>query len=802
MPGRYDGWFGKAGDVDASPALRDAANKLLGNLQNDNRFAPLPYRYNRAVMPDGSVIEAILFHGVGKVRILAAKKQPGREFKLQSLAGLVVQPRTFAAADAFGEHPEAILAPKNGAWSNALYDSTYLGVGATASSYYKLTKNGTDLFVGGLPSPEYSGWIDWRNANESVALCWRSSLSRYFPNGANDDEAGEGIIYYNGRALLNIHSDLPDPQTGNRYIGGAALHGNKLLLAVIDQADFGELADYFFRFYVVTIAADLSTWPGFNVIRGKIADTFCPGLILGDDAERVLEIAIPTQNGYHPARFFFNQSANECRAIVHDFDFYSGAGNDALLIREFVVDWRAYLADSGEDVTYTDTELAHLQLKGNTDYVYDEVRANVVNGTYADTSTFIYEKPYQQLVSGGIAGVLPLVGSATITEVYVDDEGDPIDWAPLAVDYQDDTPVYLYFQPQIVARETTFNGSATAQYTLDAPPSDKPETMTADAAMTTAVDWAGSRGFGLKAIDKDANIWLEVTCAYGATLALEGTSSLAGVQNPGVVPATGTAAVERTREETENEELLAVHFLDLRTRSAAYTKISMVRTLTEEITQTGNPGMGGFNYDITIDSTEHFEYGGDTRVLFFGVEQAVYSGSYIPADTVISSSFTDSSVYLLTDLRELGWPVVALTGPDVLPLFNDGWLAGHVGGPPYEDFDTPITDYPPSSDEGFTAPQGAYYWQFRATQLEAACGGTWPWTHNAPAKSVLVGAWNTYRTGWVYSMADLSADLDDAKWANHISGTIDDLDSFTGKHGLESAGQIWPISTFLCGINA
>ena len=76
MSERFTGWHGKAGDVDASPALRELAKKLLGELQNENRIAPLPHRTRSLHLAGGVTVEAQISHGVPRVRIIGAVPAP------------------------------------------------------------------------------------------------------------------------------------------------------------------------------------------------------------------------------------------------------------------------------------------------------------------------------------------------------------------------------------------------------------------------------------------------------------------------------------------------------------------------------------------------------------------------------------------------------------------------------------------------------------------------------------------------------------------------------------------------------
>lgn len=795
--GRYDQWRALKGDTD-SPELFDLGKKLLGFLAEQRRLSGVSTTAILNKTADGSLVRARFVGDFPMIEVSKARNNLVPAVKLALLRGLVAQPRSFAAADAFGDYPEAVLSPTADTWQNYLYDDSYLASGA-ASGYYSVSKNGAPLFADGLPSPDYTGWIDWRNADESVALCWLSSVSRYFQNDSYDPFAEEGIIYYNGKPLFNIHDDLPGTEVGRRYVGGAALHGKKLLLAVIEQIAAGELADYYFRFYMATVKADTTTNPWFSGLRSKIPglkDTMCPSMVIDDAAVQVAEFYIPTQNGWPPARFFFNQSADECRSLVSDYDFYSGAGNDSLRVREFVVDWRAYLADPDDPVTITDTEIHHIQQHQVEQRVYEEVRLNAINGTYTaplGDTTYMLDKPFDIAVVGGTASVMPIKGEYTLLIEYTEG-GSQVDWYRVAVDYQDNVPVYLWSQPDIVATSVVYDGAITGQ-------ESRPDAGLYPVAFTVAAsreyteDRTGSRGTGLKAVDKDGNTWLQVTCARSRAYTYSGTSDTDVIVDPPSTM-TGTGQFSYTSSYNDVDEKIAVYFLDLRSRSAAYTKVTTETQIDLEHESVGTPDSDStFDMASTHDETQDVTFTAETKVLFFGTEEATYNGTRTDS---LTNSFTGNETLGYGDVRELGWLVAGFGGGYILPLFDDTYYLanGGDGTPPFPDWDTPLTDYPTDDVEDFTAPEGGTY---DATEIQSACGGTWPWSKNAPAYSVMVGAWNTYGNGWVYSMADLSDDISDEKWISHISGDLDDVDSFTGGHGLDSIGQIWPMSLCIRG---
>lgn len=798
------------------------ARKYLGGLDEQLKLGGISVGARQLTNSDGVVFRVLIVGGqlIIEIDVRAVKRG---QLAIELMGGLAVQPRTFADDNAFGVHPEAILMPLHAGedderWLNYLYDNSYLVGDATANGFYKTTKEGKPLLAGGLPGHPGSGGypadlLDWRNADESVAVCWHQSASRYFDNGNADQ--GDGKIYYNGQLLIDVETAvIAEPLGYNRWVLGAAIHGSNLLFVVADK--FGFNTEYYFRFYKAVLRPDTVADPWLRELPANTPVTQCPRLqeiTATEDVTLLLTVPYNEQSGYGVARFAFNQSANECRAILHTYLF---DGDDRLRVSEFVTDFRAHLIDPDNAVTYTDTVLNTLSERRMSGQVISSWRVNALNtekfGTTPPPAPQGSSYPFFYSIGDGHCQWLPMAGTYTNFTEYVTAGGAPVEWYRGAVDFQDDVPVYLdYRTPKKNRTETLSDGSAQAlnQATWDEGNNGYSDIVLTASASATVTGVSADRGAGFRCTDKNGVVWLQCLGTVVWSYSYVGTSDFSGTAIDYSDWQSGNFTASQATDSVETKMFPCVFYLDMRYRCAAYTLLTQVTTKRTVVETTASAVGGGFLPTWTrvgiggTAVTTRVETDTVTKVVMYGAEVASYTGADGDVDTVESTSGTYLYPVDPYQFEKVGWIVLLPVGNTVqFPINDDTRFSEEVFDPPnnfnsyYNNVDAPFYD---DQDQ---APNGVFYWELTLDPVTNSAGDWVVEKHLSPAGSVRGGAWGCLANGWIYSMADLSGDIAEQKWDTRISGGDKTVDELTGKHGLESLGKIWPLSQFVSSFTA
>jgi hypothetical protein len=817
---RFTGWHRRSGDVDASPQHRDAAKKLLGEIADAQRLGAPPVLVRQRVMPDGTVVEATIRHGLASTRIIQSRVERERVDDL-FLGGLVARPRSRADQNAFGTKSDVILTPgrpgtDTEAWRSTFYDATY-----GPKRFYGVNRIGQELFADGIPE---SGNNDWRSADELTSVNWVGPGSRYFPEGLPWGR----WVYRNGEVLFAT-DDLPGFSTSWSYaVLSAAVRittdGPVLLVCVYYEPNPHA---HFFRFYRAPIVASetTDTWFAGVTLRAPRWAKVAPGA-----AELLLEIEVPEfENARILTPFQFNQSATQARAIL----WLIPDAFDKANVTEVAVD----LSDLSS-VTHT-SDVVELTQTTTTTSTYDTVRYNgytgfyygvdfpdpvvVGPGTYAGTPTSI-----PQLESDGIDlpphyDFLPLE-SVRAREIAF----DPIE-VKGAVDFIDDTPVYAYVKLNAETRTNT--RSATATYTSTGSSSG---TRVVDVTLDTTDDvhheWsntaeancddegtADGNTLGLRCTDAVGATWLDVSptlsgsYSRGANSSLTRTTSrdLTGaVGHSGVYDATEYDTSTITGDYSFGEEVtrtietntLNVWFLDLRYRAAAYSLLSEVEVRTSSASGTGTLAGDESTHTTDTKSTDtdvsrERDWTLATHVLFGGVEVA--STTATKSDTS-SDSFTQTADFPSPNSNAIaeGWRALQET----LPIIAEGGISDVVSASAFT-----TAHYPGSTEDTFdyddledvdVAPPTRIsqdFWVNNHFDTIDVLADIAPYDAWIPA-----GLWCAYRGSWCYSMTWIAGAITPGPiaWSNVIRNG-QDLDSLTGSHGMDMLGALWPFSLCL-----
>lgn len=379
MP-RYDGWRRLSGDTAARPDLLDLGKQLLGEIEAQRRLSGVDTISIQRTTPDGSVVTARFIGNIPSIDVKAAKPVAGRPLR-EELAGIVFRPRQFGDAFGFGAKADTLLMVGERGEKPAFFAASYVTNGIAGGDYSKVFPDG--LVLGGN--------LDWRNADESLALSWNGPATRYFPS----DGVGDSRLYHNGRTIYDSKDSL-----GGYYadVCGAALRhaaGKHYLLVAL--------------FY----------WDAFKYeVRAYEIDSIRAPLIepIGEVAGEVLATIDVSEfaSFYYPTPILFNQSATEARTMLHRW-----AGTDLCDVFELVID----LADLA-DVATSETLEAHLSSSDD---------------RTADTTALAYLNHWAKFAVQTSPAYVPLTGT------YQRDQVPSVTSYRCAVDFRDDMPVYATY---------------------------------------------------------------------------------------------------------------------------------------------------------------------------------------------------------------------------------------------------------------------------------------------------------------------------------------------------------------------
>lgn len=289
---RYGGWRRLTGDTADRPDLLDLGKKLLGYLSEQRRLTGLKTCSIQRQAPDGSLVRARFDYDIPVIEVMAAPAPTGGGQRIE-LAGVVARPRTFADPFAFGDNADVLLALGENKAKGVFFDS------------YKAQ------FPDGLV---LAGNLDWRNADETLAVTWIGPLNRYFPV-----EGRHGTrVHHNGKVIYDSIVDLGSYQAD---VVGAALRkagGKHYLLVALFYFDA-------FKYEVRAIEVDSIRNPIITPVEGV-------------SPEVLATVTVGQFSLYfYPTPLLFNQSGTEARTMLHRWD---NSRDNTMVVSELVIDLR------------------------------------------------------------------------------------------------------------------------------------------------------------------------------------------------------------------------------------------------------------------------------------------------------------------------------------------------------------------------------------------------------------------------------------------------------------------------------
>lgn len=806
MSGRYPGWHGKSGDVNASPALRNAGKKLLGYLVEHSRLSGVDTMTRSVELADGSVVTARLVNGTPRVDYEPGGVMASQNGVASMIEGMVVTPRTFASPTAYGANPQVLLNGKslgseNEEWRGLFYDETYFPTGEGGKSY-KRNRFGQEVFFQGFPNEAMAR--RWTNADDSLCLCWYGAA----------DLLGVGTgqyLFYNGGLLV-------DGGTGAK-IRGACIRGTTLLWVdrnTMYQAELSPL-DY----------------TGLRWVKGHTTTRAYPPLLNQINLANAVEVVtLPTPWDGNYTHVAFSRDGLEARTIIRT------ASNTISSI--------VYSLADLEDVVTTSN--------------------GYTIGLSAATSSFVYTNaPYPFYLAQapgytteGELGVdltytfVTMVGMHSIKsddEVVCDETYDrtivpsfTARTVPVAVEYlANNTPIYAYLIPASEDTHYTRSASITAEDTASGfinqlTPNGIDVEISAAASHSVASSVTETGTISRVYTGVYVPGWIDLYGSYEATESVSGSSedfrdesdyvaetdsAPSGELGAVLLSAAGFPETGSCTGTVEGESIdirKGIWYFDLRTKSIVYSVMTTEDTWSTEVTDDTSP-------DINTGATalpyvnRHNESGRTrsctTYVVMNG--ETVDTATCTAAPTSSSADF-NSGRYHAYKLR---------TSFGTFATF-------HSAGATFLDDYEAFTDDPNS----YLYPQGGFAspstWSGAATaqtlidgshpdgDLDTSSSSTptaWlptapligsdildpmttGWVNGSvttPVQNAHRGVWLPYKNAWVFSMPWLSGTAPVTRtWKTAISSG-QNVDDITGKNGLELLGTAWPISRCLSG---
>lgn len=666
---RHSGWRRLRGDTDR-PDLLDLGKKLLGYLDNQRWLSGVKTLTIQREAPDGSIVRARWVGDQPQIDIAVARPQDRRRRQFKGLRGIVVKPRNKGTSgsssdgfNAFGVYAHALvsLAVKEGNLQVQVryFDETTAPGTVSDPQFYSQTHDGNALFTAGLASGSNNDWTDgvstitwtlWSSAGTEGPKRDYSSISGYY-------------IFHNGRLLVDVSSLLGLFDD----VVAACLRrfdGTDYLVFVLSDG-WRRL-----RAYRIPIKPDTEGTDGNLgwVARLELENPrLAPLWVLNGVAEQIADFSFsPTADhddfdAYGAASF--NRSATEFRTLRHVDTFHPDfPGDGSRMVRE-VYEIIGDFSDLGA-VSFTQSQVAKhgwkvdiaqdysklyscwandYALTGYTPDLPKDGNGDVIDGTYDQDNVYTWN-PYDW----SFGNKTITFGEGSVTHTFTPYGTGPI---PLVVQYEGDTPVYLYYEPGPRTVSSTINRTLKDTIAI----SGGRRTTWSGGVMTDEWKWidesydggwtheaSGSEAWDgtFFAIDAAGNRWWEETISFSRVDAETGTM-LATMQHAadelaGTSSESGVVDGDVDTTATYDERKLALWFVDLRTRSI----ISTTEVWHQEGTKTYRADSthifsgGEQNVTLTRQDVTDNRYDYQTRVYFYGALIDSQVGHVIPAQSV------------------------------------------------------------------------------------------------------------------------------------------------------------------------
>ena len=395
---RYAGWRRLKGDTDR-PDLLDEGKRLLGYLDNQRKLSGVPTMGQQVTLPDGSVVWARWLGEQPEILIREGGERPG-----PVLEGLYVRPLVTGHQRTNLDLNHVVLAHPT---FRPVYYSKAMGPDTARAPYYQA------LFPDGIAG---HGNLDWRNADETVAVTFFGPQSRYF------DGSFSNRVYFKGSLVLPADAEVRGAALATSGSTGTLLVVQRTYGASIEEVLYG---------YPVVVDGN-----GENIkfaAKIKLAEETAP---YGRVELAAWDYGAVFVERDHP--WCFNQSGTEARCILYDPDANAH------------VEYR--IANTGGTWgfstvgTYDDPEVAISEESETT-----STQPLTFTSTTSTVSLGVSEVP-----GSGIEETHTPVSIVTSTEHTC---ASP--WVRIAVDFKNDVPVYAE------ARAATLSGESTYARTVE-----------------------------------------------------------------------------------------------------------------------------------------------------------------------------------------------------------------------------------------------------------------------------------------------------------------------------------------------
>lgn len=778
--------------------------------------------------PDGVHFRVGYFGGVPFIQITATSGGE-QDIAIGLLQGYMIAPRTGASITAYDPNPYVIADPKPGneaAWKSFFH---------TAPPTLTTTSHPTNAFeesirvyaaafstataAGNTFAPQARAAMSWNNRAEDLWLYW--SNCNYVNTGSFGNA---GNLYINGALVFGIGSYLP-AYTSRRLIGiGAARTPKGLTVygaAACHSAATGARI-VIFRAALEPAAAEKKRLDAIKPGLHGYANSF----VVSESPEQIAWHPIPANYSAYSA-FVFNQSANECRGI------YATTSGSTAAVSEVVFDLRAYIESGGVDaVAVSEIPVGSGSGTRSSEKLYDSTTFDGRLGVPAltlgwdpytlpnITATYTYTKDSAPVVEYDWRTVnsARLSSSMDLYNGYTLETSDTftIGWFRMFVDFIDDFPVYGYIKPLTKSRYevSTYTDPPAASETADGtiviqtyPGSGVPDVVLTNASYTNSYERAAHASsysvdredevFCLRCdrYDEDGvfvGFWADIrhTTVEKRRVARSGAmqSTLTKVTvGPGSDSRTVTYAESIEAPLADNyttTKSVAVHHINLRTRSLAYTVTASKAASGNSFNCSGS-GSATFPDMVIIPSLEITQTLNETKrstVVMHDGATVFASPETVSATSSTGPSSTSSAAYFSPGDTEQHvsasgtMPNYNLSNPSDWPGY-DSYITGSVqsSGPTYAPAHGVVALKPGDAvSSSAIGPFGS---------VIAPSVSAWPGLPGAPASSEgMATRKSSYLVnGSYYSGINARSPIYLA--SNHPIGTRGTVDYMTGAHG-------------------
>lgn len=797
MAGRRGNWRRLRGDTDR-PELVKFGEKLLGYLDTMRRLGRAKTQGVTRHLANGAVVRA-RYVGDHPIVEIDTSTMQRETVELQLLQGVVVHPRSYTNAAAFGQYPDVLCLPSGETWRTRVYDGAWQPDPDAPRGVYRTCPQGP-LFEAGLT---VGGCVDWRSADELLVVTWDGPSSRYFPRTRN---FGGKQVFHNGVALVDITAIPAIAQDTTVALSewgvhGACLrrHGAQFWLYVAACHAWPGFPSVH-RLFRAPLEVDEIAVPWWKRVRQAVPPNVAPPVFKPPAADVFEPVGAEQRWPYQASQGIFtlcafSASGREARTLVYEHT--NGSFGDPIRVIELV--WNLADPTAPSLSRYEHAVLTELHTSNTT---YGPARLSA-----GDSG--LHQSAY------GANGAVVISQIGDISYLYPERRDyfstliPTVPEYPCAVDFVGETPVYAYARTRSTQDVRTYTSSYSQSVTgvvadIDADPvgthwqvQSQQSTEQVTEASSTSIE---EEKYALRCTDEHGVAWLELQCTEeidrGYSRSAQAVHTYTRTPLSSQVQSYSSTS---RRTDVTRRHGFAVHGLDLRKRAALIATHTTERSVTTEAS--GTPA-GGENVSTTSQTTVAETRVCRTRVIMDGVEVETWEGAR-PAVNSTSSSTTTRHVGSFGMIPP-SEPEAVLNRPSDQAAFEAAFYAltpitTNVGPPyPYSPgiFET-LRVTPEASSASSVAAPILDHTKFDASANTSAntllvMGGSW--THQTlTGRTNRAGEWARLRDRYVYSIPDLSGDTTVPKWRSRLDYDHT-MSVVTGYDSAQAFAPLWVLS--------